>query len=167
MTGTRRTRRRGGAPVAETDDEQYCEHVKDFLRARMGAAAVAYGEHLAAAAGPADEREATYRVSVDELTTAWKENPEFGNALHEATALGRTEPLKEYLASDKPLSLANRLGLIAIIERLEQRIASLDLPALLAKNDIKRGWAYPEPNKCTLVSPRPSKSLSRWLVRVR
>jgi hypothetical protein len=47
----------------------------------MGAAAVAYGEHLAAAAGPADEREAAYRVSVDELTTAWKENPEFGRWL--------------------------------------------------------------------------------------
>jgi hypothetical protein len=41
-----------------------------------------------------------------------------------ATVLGRTEPLKEYLASDKPLSLANRLWLIAFIERLEQRIAS-------------------------------------------
>ena len=126
MTGPRHTRRSGGTPVAETDDEQYCEHVKDFLRARTGAAAVAYGEHLAAAAGPADEREAAYRASVDQLTSAWKENPEFGNALHEATVLGRTEPLKEYLASDKPLSLANRLGLIAIIERLEQRIASLE-----------------------------------------
>jgi hypothetical protein len=81
VTGPRHARRSGGAPVAETDDEQYCEHVKDFLRARMGAAAVAYGEHLAAAAGPADEREAAYRVSVDELTTAWKENPEFGRWL--------------------------------------------------------------------------------------
>jgi hypothetical protein len=126
VTGPRHTRRSGGTPVAETDDEQYCEHVKDFLRARTGAAAVAYGEHLAAAAGPADEREAAYRASVDQLTSAWKENPKFGNALHEATVLGRTEPLKEYLASDKPLSLANRLGLIAIIERLEQRIASLE-----------------------------------------
>jgi hypothetical protein len=73
------------------------------LRARTGAVAVAYGEHLAAAAGPADEREAAYRASVDQLTSAWKENPEFGNAVHEATVLGRTEPLKEYLASDKPL----------------------------------------------------------------
>ena len=133
MTGPRRTRRGSGAPVAAindehlratpetprvrgltpdetrpwadiaTDDEHYCQHVKDFRRARV---------------------EAAYRASVDLLTTAWKENPEFGNALHEATVLGRTEPLKEYLASDKPLSLANRLGLIAIIERLEQRIAS-------------------------------------------
>jgi hypothetical protein len=133
VTGPRRTRRGSGAPVAAindehvratpetprvrgltpdetrrwadiaTDDEHYCEHVRDFHRARV---------------------EAAYRASVDLLTTAWKENPEFGNALHEATVLGRTEPLKEYLASDKPLSLANRLGLIAIIERLEQRIAS-------------------------------------------
>jgi hypothetical protein len=105
VTDPRHTRRRGGAPVAETDDEHYCEHIKHFRRARV---------------------EAAYRASVDELTTAWKENPEFGNALHEATVLGRTEPLKEYLASDKPLSLENRLGLIAIIERLEQRIASLE-----------------------------------------
>jgi hypothetical protein len=107
-------------------DGHYCEHVKDFRRAWIGAGAVADGEHLAAAAGPIDEREAAYRASVDELTTAWKENPEFGNAIHVATVLGRTEPLKEYLASDKPLSLANRLGLIAIIERLEQSIASLE-----------------------------------------
>jgi hypothetical protein len=155
VTGPRHTRRSGGAPVAATDDEHgratpetpvraltpdetrawadiatddehYCEHVKDFRRAWIGAVAVAYGEHLAAAAGPIDEREAAYRASVDELTTAWKENPEFGNAIHVAIVLGRTEPLKEYLASDKPLSLANRLGLIAIIERLEQRIASLE-----------------------------------------
>jgi predicted nucleic acid-binding protein len=116
---------RAWADIA-TDDEHYCEHVKDFRRAWIGAVAVAYGEHLAAAAGPIDEREAAYRASVDELTTAWKENPEFGNAIHVATVLGRTEPLKEYLASDKPLSLANRLGLIAIIERLEQSIASLE-----------------------------------------
>lgn len=114
---------RAWADIA-TDDEHYCEHVKDFRRARIGAVAVAYGEHLAAAAGPIDEREAAYRASVDEVT--WKENPEFGNAIHVATVLGRTEPLKEYLASDKPLSLANRLGLIAIIERLEQSIASLE-----------------------------------------
>jgi hypothetical protein len=98
-------RRSGGAPVAETDDEHYCEHVKDFRRARL---------------------EAAYSASVDLLTTAWKENPEFGIAIDMATVLGRTEPLKEYLASDKPLSLANRLGLIAIIEWLEQRIASLE-----------------------------------------
>jgi hypothetical protein len=108
-----------------TDDEHYCEHVKDFRRAWTDAAAVAYGEHLAAAAAPTDEQEAAYRRSVDELTTAWKENPEFGNAIHVATVLKRTEPLKEYLASDKPLSPQNRLGLIAIIEQLEQRIASL------------------------------------------
>jgi hypothetical protein len=103
VTGPRRTRRRGGAPVAETDDEHYCEHVKHFRRARV---------------------EAAYRASVDLLITAWKENPEFGIAIDMATVLGRTEPLKEYLASDKPLSLANRLWLIAFIERLEQRIAS-------------------------------------------
>jgi hypothetical protein len=42
-----------------------------------------------------------------------------------ATVLKRTEPLKEYLASDKPLSPQNRLGLIAIIEQFEQRIGSL------------------------------------------
>jgi hypothetical protein len=156
VTGPRHTRRSGGAPVAATDDEHgratpeaprvraltpdktrawadiatddehYCEHVKDLRRAWIGAAAVAYGEHLGAAAGPIDERQAAFRASVDELTSAWKENPEFGNAIHLATELGRTEPLKEYLASDKPLSLANRLGLIAIIEGLEQRIASLE-----------------------------------------
>jgi hypothetical protein len=97
VTGTRRTRRRGGAPVAETDD--------DFRRARV---------------------EAAYRESVDLLTTAWKENPEFGMAIHMTTVLGRTEPLKEYLASDKPLTLGNRLGLIAIIEGLELRLASLE-----------------------------------------
>jgi hypothetical protein len=105
VTGPRRTRRRGGAPVAETDDEHYCEHVKHFRRARV---------------------EAAYRASVDLLTTAWKENPEFGMAIDLATVLGRTEPLKEYLASDKPLTLGNRLGFIAIIERLELRIASLE-----------------------------------------
>jgi hypothetical protein len=93
VTGTRRTRRRGGAPVAETS------------AARV---------------------EAAYRESVDLLTTAWKENPEFGLAIHMATVLGRTEPLKEYLASDKPLTLGNRLGLIAIIEGLELRLASLE-----------------------------------------
>src|SRR5450755_1918468 len=38
VTGPRHTRRSGGTPVAETDDEQYCEHVKDFLRARTGVA---------------------------------------------------------------------------------------------------------------------------------
>jgi hypothetical protein len=105
VTGPRRTRRRGGAPVGETDDEHYCEHVKQFRRACV---------------------EAAYRASVDLLTTAWKENPEFGLANDMATVLGRTEPLKEYLASDKPLTLGNRLGLIAIIERLELRIASLE-----------------------------------------
>jgi hypothetical protein len=135
VRGDRRTRGVGGAPVAaindehvratpetprvqgltpdETrawadiaaDDEHYCEHVKDFRRARV---------------------EAAYRASVDLLTTAWKENPEFGMVIDMATVLGRMEPLKEYLASDKPLSLPNRLGLIAIIERLEQRIASLE-----------------------------------------
>jgi hypothetical protein len=105
VTGPRRTRRRGGAPVGETDDEHYCEHVKQFRRACV---------------------EAAYRASVDLLTTAWKENPEFGLAIDMATVLGRTEPLKEYLASDKPLTLGNRLGLIAIIERLELRIASLE-----------------------------------------
>jgi hypothetical protein len=115
----------------------------------MGAAAVAYGEHLVAAPGPADEREAAYRASVDELTTAWKdENPEFGNALSMAFVLERTStasdpsqkdyldrtstepdptgPLKDYLASDKPMSLGNRLGLVTLIERLDQRIASLE-----------------------------------------
>jgi hypothetical protein len=108
-----------------TDDEHYNEHVKDFRRACIGAAAVAYGEHLAAAAGPTDEREAAYRASVDELTTAWKENSELGNAIHVATVLERTEPLREYLASDKPLSPQSRLGLIAFIEGQEQLIASL------------------------------------------
>jgi hypothetical protein len=56
-TSTRRTRRRGGAPVAETDDEHYWEHVRHFRRARVE---TAYGE------------------SVDLVATAWKENPEFG-----------------------------------------------------------------------------------------
>jgi hypothetical protein len=51
VTGPRRTRRRGGAPVAETDDEHYCEHVKHFRRARV---------------------EAAYRASVDLLITAFR-----------------------------------------------------------------------------------------------
>jgi hypothetical protein len=167
VTGPRHTRRRGGAPVAETNDEHYCEHVKDFLRARTGAAAVAYGEHLVAAAGPADEREAAYRASVDELTTAWKdENPEFGNALSMAFVLERTStasdpsqkdyldrtstepdptgPLKDYLASDKPMSLGNRLGLVTLIERLDQRIASLEERiASMQKRGRPRRKSYP------------------------
>jgi hypothetical protein len=179
VTGPRHTRRSGGAPVAvtddehgratpetprvraltpdetrawadiATDDEHYCEHVKDFRRAWIGAAAVAYGQHLAGAAGPTNEREAAYRAFVDELTTAWKdENPEFGNALYMAFVMERTStasdpplkdylertstepdptgPLKDYLASDKPMSLGNRVGLVTFIERLEQRIASLE-----------------------------------------
>ena len=94
MRGQRRTRRGGGAPVAAindehvratpetprvrgltpdetrawadiaTDDEHYCEHVKHFRRARV---------------------EAAYRASVNLLTTAWKENPEFGIAIDMAT----------------------------------------------------------------------------------
>src|ERR1700730_5163650 len=32
VTDPRHTRRRGGAPVAETDDEHYCEHIKHFRR---------------------------------------------------------------------------------------------------------------------------------------
>jgi hypothetical protein len=108
VTSPKHTRRSGRTPArADTtaDDELYLEHVKDYRRARVTAA---------------------YDASVNELTGAWKENPEFGNALHEATVLGRTESLKEYLASDKPLSLANRRWLIAFIEGLEQRIASLE-----------------------------------------
>src|ERR1700730_15370094 len=100
VTGPRRTRRGGGVPVVATndervratpetprvraltpdetrawadiatDDEHYCEHVKDFRRAWIGAVAVAYGEHLAAAAGPIDEREAAYRASVENLPPA-------------------------------------------------------------------------------------------------
>jgi hypothetical protein len=133
----------------------------------MGAAAVAYGEHLVAAAGPADEREAAYRASVDELTTAWKdENPEFGNALSMAFVLERTStasdpsqkdyldrtstepdptgPLKDYLASDKPMSLGNRLGLVTLIERLDQRIASLEERiASMQKRGRPRRKSYP------------------------
>lgn len=135
MTGPKRTRRSGRAPVGATngenmrttpetpsvrvstaeerracadivtEDELYSQHVKEYRRAGVAAA---------------------YDASVNELTRAWKENPEFGNALNEATVVGRTESLKEYLASDKPLSVANRLGLIAFIEGLEQRIASLE-----------------------------------------
>jgi hypothetical protein len=40
VTDPRHTRRRGGAPVAETDDEHYCEHIKHFRRARVEVAQI-------------------------------------------------------------------------------------------------------------------------------
>ena len=42
----------------------------------------------------------------EEDIKAWKEDPEFGNALHLAVTKGVTEPLTKYLCSDKPLSRA-------------------------------------------------------------
>jgi hypothetical protein len=89
--------------VSDGPDDEYCAHVK------------AYRSHILALA--------PYRASVERLTGAWEEeNREFGNALHVAIALERAGPLKEYLASDKPLSRWDRNGLVTFIEWLEKHI---------------------------------------------
>jgi hypothetical protein len=51
---------------------------------------------------------------------------EFGNALNRAIVTEETGPLKDYLASDKPLSLQHRKALGGYIRTLEKRIASLE-----------------------------------------
>jgi hypothetical protein len=96
VTGPQHVRRRGGARVAATDDHD--AHIRSY-RAYIGVVMLAFGEKLAA--GPADEREAAYRASVDELTTAWEENPEFGNALNLAVMTGVTGPLADYVETHR------------------------------------------------------------------
>ena len=54
---------------------------------------------------------AAYATYDADLANAWKEDPEFGNALHWAVALGDIRPLKQYLCSDKPLSRMNKRAL--------------------------------------------------------
>ena len=55
---------------------------------------------LASAQQRRDENEelaAAYSVYVADLVDAWREDPEFGNALHVAVVVGNIKPLKKYL----------------------------------------------------------------------
>lgn len=65
---------------------------------------------------------AAYRESDAETASAWREDPEFSNALHLAVLLGDTKPLKNYLCSEKPLSSTNRSALAGYIDLLVERI---------------------------------------------
>jgi hypothetical protein len=59
------------------------------------------------------------------LSEAWKEDPEFQNALHIAVVVGKTDPLVEYLAANKPLSSGNKRALAGLLQLQEKQIASL------------------------------------------
>jgi hypothetical protein len=63
-----------------------------------------------------EELAAAYGEYDAELAAAWKEDPEFGDALKSAILLQDTRPLKTYLCSEKPLSRINRQALAAYID---------------------------------------------------
>jgi hypothetical protein len=136
-----------------SDDEQHDAHVMCYIEARFGdAVANAYDRHFAAA-GSTDERDAAYSMSVGHLIDGQKENPAFGNVLNLAVVVGLTGPLKDYLASDKPLSPQNRLGLIAFIEGQEQLIAS---------REKKRG--RPQRDPAAVSEAERAERNAAWLV---
>jgi hypothetical protein len=66
------------------------------------------------------ERSAFYRARDKMLEDAWTVDPEFENALNQAYALRRTEPLEHYVASDKPLTRYDRLRLSGLIRLLRR-----------------------------------------------
>jgi hypothetical protein len=107
--------------VSDADAESHSGTNRSSGGLRIASSAVPGHDAAAAPFGSTSTHSST--ASVRSSGLAWKEKPEFGIPIDMATVLGRTEPLKEYLASGKPLSLANRLWLIAFIERLEQRIS--------------------------------------------
>jgi hypothetical protein len=102
----------GPVTLGLPDDEHgYCAHVEGYY-AHIDAIAVDHVlAHLAATARPTDKREAAYRVSVERLTNAWKEeNQEFGNILHMAIVWGLMRPLKDHLASASPSHRASNIS---------------------------------------------------------
>ena len=50
-----------------------------------------------------DERAAAYREHDEQLSKAWKADPEFGNVLNLAISIGVTKPLRDYVEAGKPV----------------------------------------------------------------
>lgn len=71
-----------------------------------------------------EERAAALAERDADVANAWREDPEFGNALHLAVMLGDIRSLKQYLCSEKPLTRRNRRELVGYIDLLAERIVS-------------------------------------------
>jgi hypothetical protein len=67
-----------------------------------------------------DERAAAYREHAEQLSSAWKADPEFGNMLNLAVAIGVTAPLANYL-DQHPLTDEQRRTLAAWIRSLSRK----------------------------------------------
>jgi hypothetical protein len=50
-----------------------------------------------------DERAAAYREHDEQVSRAWKADPEFGNVLNLAITIGVTKPLRDYVEAGKPV----------------------------------------------------------------
>jgi hypothetical protein len=71
---------------------------------------------------PPDARAEALRERDHELATAWQKMPdEFDDVLHFAIVTKQTGPLKEYLASSKPLTQDNRRLLVGYLNLLERK----------------------------------------------